>query len=82
MVPEKKTSPEHDRGGRRGRTGVTKGGPHVLVRRKRHNSDGEDGTDGDGGGAAWEDGGDVAAPGWRTLPYRVALCSFKLVVKK
>ncbi|KAF5760933.1 hypothetical protein HanXRQr2_Chr16g0759211 [Helianthus annuus] len=50
MLPEKKTSPEQDRGGRRGRTGVTKGGPHVLVRRKQHNSDGEDGTEGDGGG--------------------------------
>ncbi|KAJ0797160.1 hypothetical protein HanPI659440_Chr04g0170691 [Helianthus annuus] len=62
MVPEKNTSPEQDRGGRRGRTGVTKGGPHVLVRRKRLNSDGEDGTEGDGGAAAWEDGGDVAAP--------------------
>ncbi|MFS7920405.1 hypothetical protein Hanom_Chr03g00224481 [Helianthus anomalus] len=32
--------------GRRGRTGVTKGGPHALVRRKRLNSDGEDGTEG------------------------------------
>ncbi|MFS7977848.1 hypothetical protein Hanom_Chr10g00908841 [Helianthus anomalus] len=50
MVSEKKTSPEQDRGGRRGRTGVTKWGPHVLVRRKRHNSDGEDGTEGTEGG--------------------------------
>ncbi|KAF5766061.1 hypothetical protein HanRHA438_Chr15g0723141 [Helianthus annuus] len=58
--------------GRRGRTGVTKGGPHALVRRKRLNSDGEDGTEGDGGAAAWDDGGDVAAPGWRTDPYRLA----------
>ncbi|MFS7973657.1 hypothetical protein Hanom_Chr09g00859231 [Helianthus anomalus] len=58
--------------GRRGRTASPRGRPTCLVRLKRLNSDGDDGTEGDGGGAAWENGGDVAAPGVETEPYRGA----------
>ncbi|KAJ0453390.1 hypothetical protein HanIR_Chr15g0728841 [Helianthus annuus] len=62
MVPEPSTSPEQDRRGRRGRTASPRGRPTSLVRLKRLKSDGDDGTERDGGAAAWEDGGDMASP--------------------
>ncbi|KAJ0866741.1 hypothetical protein HanRHA438_Chr12g0555201 [Helianthus annuus] len=74
MVPEPSTSPEQDRRGRRGRTASPRGRPTSLVRLKRLKSDGDDGTERDGGAAAWDDGGDVAAksedePADGSIPY-------------